>query len=156
MSEENPKNEALNFCQTKINNYRRDANFHRNAYFTSQIAAVFLSGITPILIILKVPDSVRAAAPALASIAGGLSTYRWKENWIRCENTAEKMNSELMKFKIVTTEYKKDETKASENFLTKILEINDAHLKQWRTENEVDQDKREQGSSEVEKAGEST
>ncbi|MFM6409330.1 MAG: hypothetical protein ACKPGT_33600 [Microcystis sp.] len=65
------------------------------------------------------------------------------------------MNSELMKFKLVTAEYKY-ETAASEIFLTKILEINDAHLKQWRTENEVDQDKREQGSSEVEKAGEST
>jgi uncharacterized protein involved in tolerance to divalent cations len=156
MGEKN-KNEALIFCKTKRDNYRRDANFHRSAYFTSQIAAVFLSGITPILIIGGVPEPVKAAAPALASIAGGLSIYRWKENWIRCENTAEKMTSELMKFELSTAEYKdKSEIEKPEILLTKILEINEAHLKLWRTENEVDQDKREQGSSEVKKAGEST
>ncbi|MEB3189508.1 MAG: DUF4231 domain-containing protein [Snowella sp.] len=150
MPEENSKTDALDYGNKKIKNYRRDAIFHRNAYFTSQIAAVFLSGITPILIIWNVPEPVKAAAPALASIAGGLSMYRWRENWIRCEITAEKMNDELIKFKLVTAEYK-DETAASEIFVTKIGEINDAHLRKWRTENEVDMGKREQGSSRGEK-----
>lgn len=145
MTGEKSKDQALIFCQTKINNYRRDAKFHRNAFFTSQISAIFLSGITPILIILQVPDSVKAAAPALASIAGGLSVYRWKENWIRCESTSEKLNNELMKFKILTIEYT-DPSKATEIFLAKIFEINDAHLKQWRFENQVDLEKKAQDS----------
>jgi hypothetical protein len=147
MSEQTPQTEPISFCQTKINDYKRDARFHCIAFFTSQIAAVFLSGITPILIILQVPDSVKAAAPALASIAGGLSVYRWKENWIRCESTSEKLQAELLKFNSVQYAEENEKTTETQKFLTKILEINDAHLKQWQTENEVEPAKKEVASS---------
>jgi hypothetical protein len=148
MARPTPPTDSIGFCKAKIDRYKDDARLHCIAFFTSQIAAVFLSGITPILIILQVPDSIKAAAPALASIAGGLSVYRWKENWIRCESTSEKLQAELLKFNSVEVE-EKDKTTATQKFLTKILEINDAHLKQWRTENEVDPENKELSSLEI-------
>ena len=133
------ENIALRYYQQKHNALINDSRVHQSFYYISQIAAVVLSGIAPILIIKNAPKDVQAAAPALASIAAGLSMYKWKENWIRCKVAAENMESEMMKYQLHASEYSVDSIESSPSLIlvTRLIDINDAHLRSWRAENEI-------------------
>lgn len=101
-----PPQVALERCDELIAWYTEEGRRQRRAFQTFQAAAILLSGITPILILVLPPtlDGWAALPAALASIAVGLSgIFQWKENYIRFAYTGEALKSERIKFVTRTT-----------------------------------------------------
>lgn len=129
---------ALDYCNGIIERYSKDAVSHRNSYFISQAATVFLAGITPLLIIAEqVPKIIQAIPPTIASMTAGMVVYKWHKNWVCCKDTAEALESERVKFELrVTTlyDFNLNEDAAIGNFLDRIYEINSKHIQDWKVE----------------------
>ncbi|PSB65502.1 hypothetical protein C7B61_11215, partial [filamentous cyanobacterium CCP1] len=127
---------ALDFCDQLVNYYERNRSFNRRAYSVSQAAAVILSGVTPILILLpNVPKAVQAIPPAIASVAAGLNAFQYREKWIRCKSTAESLKVEKLKFELrISDDYSQNlpEEVVVFNFVNRVDALHSAQIQQWR------------------------
>lgn len=76
--------DALNYCNKLSEKYRRNFRLYRKLHRYSQLTTLFLSGLTPILILIKdLPDAWKAVPSALIAISTGLlSIFDTKENWV--------------------------------------------------------------------------
>ena len=144
---------ALQYCQDLIDDYKKTRGSARNIYYISQISTIILSGITPILVLV---DKLEASSswvkwlpvifPAIAAIVTSMVTsFPFQETWIAANATVELLEAEQEKFVLgVTQSYRcydvADESlrqqnaiKAIENF---IMQVNNIHLKQIQSEAE--------------------
>lgn len=129
---------ALARCDELIAWYTKEGRRQRLAFQTFQVAAILLSGITPILILL-LPDTLDAWAAlpaALAAIAIGLvGIFQWKENYVRFAYTSEAIKSERNKFVTRTTrdyDLKLDQHAALGHFVTRVEALVMNEVTDWR------------------------
>ena len=119
--------------------YEKVKRQHRVAYQISQVAAVVLSGLTPVLILWSdLPKPIQALPAALAAIAAGLNgIFQWKEGYVRFAYTGEALKSELLKFKTQTTkDYRAslEEQRALENFVARVEFLLLNEVSDWRAQ----------------------
>jgi hypothetical protein len=107
-----PRSVALKRCDDQINWYTWAMNDSSTKHNLSQVSAIFLGGITPVLVVLQVIFEQQrnlltvliALFPALAAIITGLNTaFVWKDNYIRFAYTTEALKSEKIKYQTRTT-----------------------------------------------------
>jgi len=126
---------ALEHCQKWEKHYKIGGTCFQLAYFLSQFAAVVLSGITPILILMdNTPKYVQAIPPAVASIAAGLAVYNWRVSWVRSRRAADSLENERVNFELrIGQDYNSNlpDEKAIENFRRNVLKIQNETLEKW-------------------------
>ncbi|MEQ8539365.1 MAG: DUF4231 domain-containing protein [Coleofasciculus sp. D1-CHI-01] len=138
---------ALQYCQELIEDYKKSRQTSRNIYYTFQMATIVFSGITPILVLVDKLDIgvvwfkwLPVIFPAVASIVASVVTsFPFQENWISANTAVELLEAEREKFILgVTQAYrcydiadesqrKKKLKQAIENFIN---QVNTIHLKQ--------------------------
>lgn len=138
---------ALQYCQELIEDYKKSRQTSRNVYYTFQMATIVFSGITPILVLVDKLDIgvvwfkwLPVIFPAVASIVASVVTsFPFQENWISANTAVELLEAEREKFILgVTQAYRcydiADESQrknklkqAIENFIN---QVNTIHLKQ--------------------------
>jgi hypothetical protein len=141
---------AIARCKEQITWYEGQKHAKRRLFRFFQTAVVVLSGLTPLLILwatvaesgderwfgIGAPSALAQALPAaLASmLASIMSSYRWREEWVRFGFTAESLKSELVKYTTRTTaDYNGDDEAALNTFVTKIESLVSAEVEDWRT-----------------------
>lgn len=135
---ETPYQMALARCDELIEWYTKEGRRQRIAFQSFQVAAIVLSGLTPILILLLPEkwDAWAALPAALAAIAVGmLGIFQWKENYIRFAYTSEALKSEKVKFETQTTnEYDKnlDPQTILSNFVIRVEALVMGEVSDWR------------------------
>ena len=132
-----PRGLALTQCQQHINWYDKAKDRQRIAYQSFQVAAIVLSGLTPILILWSDLSKVLQALPAaLAAIAIGLlGIFQWRANYVRFSYVCEALKSERLKFETRTTadyDMKLDEHEALGNFVTRMEALVMSEVTDWR------------------------
>lgn len=137
-------NKAVEECKRLEKYYDKSAIAFQASYFLSQLIAVVFSGITPILILTdNMPKYVQATPPAMASIAAGLSVYRWRSKWASNKVTSEALRHERINFEIRATElYKEDlsDDVALGNFRNRIMQAHLTSLKEWKSDIEKEEE----------------
>jgi hypothetical protein len=144
-----PVNDVVKFAEQKRDSYKKDAGYHQAAFFISEIAAVTLLGITPILALTT--DKLFPAITSSSGIIAGLSTkYKWRTSWMQCKKTSEAMDYEISLFKI-----EKDVDQDKEKLLIdKIREIEFNHINNWENDTLKDEPNHElKNSNEQESKG---
>ena len=137
ITDSSPRGLALARCNELIEWYDKAKRLQRLAYQSFQVAAILLSGLTPILILWsKEPNAWTALPAALAAIATGLlGIFQWKENYIRFAYVSEALQSEKIKFQTrTTTNYddKLEEHEALANFVTHVEDLVMSEVADWR------------------------
>ncbi len=126
---------ALEHCQKWERHYRLAGTGFQWAYFLSQFAAVVLSGITPILILMdNTPKYVQAIPPAVASISAGLAVYNWRLSWVRSRRAADSLENERVNFELrIGPDYNSSlpDEKAIENFRRNVMQMQNETLEEW-------------------------
>ncbi len=137
-TDSSPRGLALARCDKLIEWYTNEGRRQRIAFQSFQVAAILLSGITPILV-LWLPDcwDAWAALPAtLAAIATGLlGIFQWKENYIRFAYTGEALKSERIKFITRTTkpyDSALEDKAALSRFVTRMEALVMTEVTDWR------------------------
>jgi hypothetical protein len=145
---------ALQYCQELIEDYKKSRQTSRNIYYTFQMATIVFSGITPILVLVDKLDIgvvwfkwLPVIFPAVASIVASVVTsFPFQENWISANTAVELLEAEREKFILgVTQAYrcyditdesqrKKKLKQAIENFIN---QVNQIHLKQVQEASET-------------------
>ncbi|MEQ8999472.1 MAG: DUF4231 domain-containing protein [Coleofasciculus sp. B1-GNL1-01] len=145
---------ALQYCQELIEDYKQSRQTSRNIYYTFQMATIVFSGITPILVLVDKLDIgvvwfkwLPVIFPAVASIVASVVTsFPFQENWISANTAVELLEAEREKFILgVTQAYrcydiadesqrKKKLKQAIENFIN---QVNTIHLKQVQEASET-------------------
>jgi len=151
---------ALQYCQELIEDYKKSRQTSRNIYYTFQMATIVFSGITPILVLVDKLDIgviwfkwLPVIFPAVASIVASVVTsFPFQENWISANTAVELLEAEREKFILgVTQAYrcydiadesqrKKKLKQAIENFIN---QVNQIHLKQVQEASETMQKQEE-------------
>jgi len=159
---------ALQYCQELIEDYKKSRQTSRNIYYTFQMATIVFSGITPILVLVDKLDIgvvwfkwLPVIFPAVASIVASVVTsFPFQENWISANTAVELLEAEREKFILgVTQAYrcydiadesqrKKKLKQAIENFIN---QVNTIHLKQVQ---EVSKTMQQQDDKETYKSAE--
>ncbi|MEH2180504.1 SLATT domain-containing protein [Nostoc sp.] len=126
---------ALEHCKKWEKYYRLSSTGFQWAYFISQFAAVALSGITPILILMdNTPKYVQAIPPAIASISASLAVYNWRSSWVRSRCGANSLENERLNFELrIGSDYSlnlPDEV-AIENFRKNVMRVQNQTLEEW-------------------------
>ncbi len=134
-----PRDLALKRCQELIDKYGRLRERHRIAYHGLQVAAIALSGITPVLILWTgLPEVIKALPAALAAIATGvIGIFQWNESYPRCTYVCEALKSERVRFETRTTKAYTatlDDQQALNNFVTNMENIVLSEITDWRSE----------------------
>ena len=128
---------ALDRCEKLIDWYDKTKRLQRIAYQGFEVAAIVLSGLTPILILWSNLCEVLQALPAaLAGIAIGLlGIFQWRANYVRFGYVCEALKSEKLKFETRTTadyDTKLDEHKALGHFVTRMEALVMSEVTDWR------------------------
>lgn len=151
---------ALQYCQELIEDYKKSRQTSRNIYYVFQMATIVFSGITPILVLVDKLDIgvvwfkwLPVIFPAVASIVASVVTsFPFQENWISANTAVELLEAEREKFILgVTQAYrcydiadesqrKKKLKQAIENFIN---QVNQIHLKQVQEASETIQKQEE-------------
>ena len=133
--------EALYRCDTMIGWYENKLTFARRCYYVFQSAVILLSGITPFLVLtpyLADQKALQALPATVAAIAAALITsYRWREDWVRYAVAAETLRSERIKFGTRTTEpyaIKLTDDDALDNFVFRIEALAISEVAEWRSQ----------------------
>lgn len=156
---------ALQYCQELIDDYKNTRGNSRNIYYIFQMTTVIFSGITPILVLVDKLESGQAwlkwlpvICPAIASIVASIVTsFPFEKNWLAANTAVELLESEQEKFILgVTPAYRcydlADDAQrqqmakmAIENFLN---QVNSIHLNLvQKTTEKVKEEKTEQTES---------
>lgn len=117
--------------------FAKNKRIARNAYYTSQLAIITLSALTPILILkTDLPGWIQALPSALAAIAVATSNaFNWKENWIRRSSTLELLIAEKLKYETRTSSaYTPNvgDEQALNDFVEKVTALNLTEVSNWQ------------------------
>ena len=127
---------ALEACQASIKWFAKNKKAPRNLYYTSQLATITLSALTPVLILVtELPKWAQALPAALAAIAAALSNvFNWKENWVRRASTLELLIAERVRYETRTTaayDVALDDQEALNNFVESTTTLNLMEVSNW-------------------------
>ncbi len=130
------RQKALDHCQEMIDWYGKHKWWQRVYYQVSQLMAIVLSGITPILILIdQLPEVIQAIPPAIVTMLVGLGgIYQWKENWLQYAQTHETLKNEKLKFETRAGNYgfRLNETTALDRFVTRVSDITLGEVTEWQ------------------------
>ncbi len=155
---------ALEYCQELVDDYKRTRNNCRNIYYISQLATVVLSGITPILVLVDKLETganwlkwLPVICPAIAAIVASIVTsFPFQKNWLAANATVELLEAEQEKFILGVsplysyydtaeeTQLPQKAQKAIENF---IVQVNNIHLNQLQAMNDKNAEAQKQDSA---------
>jgi hypothetical protein len=139
---------ALTQCDTEIKWFKTRKNRDRRWYRLAQTIVIFLSALTPLLILgsgaFPGPDIsklVQAIPAAIATIVTGVnSLFDWQGNWIRYSAAETALEAEKFAFESRATEayaYDPDSVKecdqALSNFVSTVNSILETELSEWST-----------------------
>lgn len=101
---------AWEWVQQERDWYAKHGARSRNWFGGVQIAAIALSGLTPVLVVWDgLPAALQALPAALAAIMLGASAVlAWRENWVRFKQTAAALEREQLLFATQTRPYDGD------------------------------------------------
>jgi hypothetical protein len=127
---------ALRHCRSLIDYYERARVRARRTYILLQSSSIFLSGLTPILILgTELPKIYQALPAAIASIGAGIAaTFHLQENWISFKNSSEALKGELVAFETRTSEWYQSELgedRVLDNFLFRVEGIHQGQITEW-------------------------
>ena len=130
---------ALERCNSQIRWYEKHKRQSSLLYKLFQVAAVGLSGITPVLILWSgLPEAVKGLPAALGAAAiATTGIFSWRDNWTRFAYTAEVLKSEMLKFETRTSEaYRIDlnEEETLDNFVYRIEAALMEEVSDWRAQ----------------------
>lgn len=133
---------ALERCNQLIKQYGDWKKNNRKKSDLAQLAALILTAITPVLLLLPWSHVkiLAAATSAGAAIATGLlSIYGWRENYIRYGYTWHALQTEKYRYLTHASEdylngANSDEEKAAQNFAKRIEQLVMAEVADWRAE----------------------
>ena len=154
---------ALARCEELIERYLGWKKENHTKSDRAQVAALILTAITPVLLLIPAEDMVgyvkiiAAATSAGAAVATGLlAVYGWRENYIRYGYTWHALQSEKYRYLThATQDYQdKDEEEAAETFAKRVEELVMAEVNDWRSEMQrIEQQIRKGGTTNQETAG---
>jgi hypothetical protein len=133
---------AIRRCDEMIHWYQQHLTAARWWYRFFSTATIVLTGLTPVLVLWQPAQPlnpiVQAAPAALAAVLATLLTsYRWREDWIRFAVAAETLRSEKSKFESRTTQdYSIDlaDGLALDNFVFRIESLAISEVSEWRNQ----------------------
>ena len=133
------RKKALERCNSQIGWYEKHKKESSYLYRLFQVAAVGLSGITPVLILWSgLPEPVKALPAALGAVAiATTGIFHWRDNWSRFAYTAEVLKSELLKFETRTSKaYRIDlnEEETLDNFVYRIEAALMEEVSDWQAQ----------------------
>lgn len=125
----------------RINQYEKEKTLNKRFHYTSQGMIIVLTGITPLLLIMKLPDVYPALSSALASITAGLSSsFKFRDKYELHKSSLESLEIEIENFNLGTGRYyyKEDpNNKAAQDkiknndFMCCIDAIHQKRMKSW-------------------------
>ncbi|NMG20308.1 DUF4231 domain-containing protein [Brasilonema bromeliae] len=138
---------ALQYCQELIDDYKKTRNLSRNLYYGLQMSTIVFSGVTPILVLVDKLEPgqgflkwLPVIFPAIASIVASVVTsFPFQENWISANTTVESLEAEQEKFVLgITPSYRcydsadesEQQQKAKEAIENFVIQVNNIHLNQ--------------------------
>ena len=131
--------DALAFSQQLLNRYERARNLNKTSYYGAQAAIIILSGITPLLLLLKLPPIVAAVPPATASIAAGLAnSFRYRERYVTSKVTFEELKFEHTKFELGLAPYVREKVEGEKSkdivdiFIRNLEILHKRRMEEWR------------------------
>ena len=136
----NKRDIGLKRCESLLDHYLRLKKEAHNRSSQTQFASLFLTAITPVLLLLPIDGQyvkILAATSAGAAISTGLlSIYGWQETYLRTGYTYHALESEMNRYLTqASDDYANlDEEKAAQNFSKRIEEIYMAEVTDWRSE----------------------
>ena len=136
----NKRDIGLKRCESLLDHYLRLKKEAHNRSSQTQFASLFLTAITPVLLLLPIDGQyvkILAATSAGAAISTGLlSIYGWQETYLRTGYTYHALESEMNRYLTqASDDYANlDEEKAAQNFSKRIGEIYMAEVTDWRSE----------------------
>ncbi|WP_265271254.1 DUF4231 domain-containing protein [Nostoc sp. KVJ3] len=93
-------------AKARIDEYEQEKKYNKSCYYTSQWAIIVLTGITPLLLIVPLPNIYPAISSAVASITAGLaSTFKFREKYDLNKNALTCINIEVANFNCGTGNY---------------------------------------------------
>jgi hypothetical protein len=107
-------------------------------FYTFQVAAIVLAGMTPIVILINgSPKWIQAFPAAAAAMASALvGTFHWRENFLRFANTAEALRSEKVQYDSRVGKlygHSVDDATAFDTFVQRVEAIVSSETTEWRT-----------------------
>jgi hypothetical protein len=129
-----------NRIQPLIEDFKAKAKKNKNHYFSWQVVAIVSAAFVPVISIFDEVNWVVATLGAISAIvAGMLSLFKFQENWIRCRNTYQELESHLSQFKVFAGIYR--DRKQAFNLLAENCEnILKAEIGQWSESHQKKQD----------------
>jgi hypothetical protein len=142
------QNEVLQTYDRKIKWYMRAKDASRYSYSLVRGAAIFLGVLTPVVILttgekVKLLQAALAAATAVATSM--MTTFRWRENWVRYALTMEHLERERTKFvNRLGAHYAPpvEVREALDNYVTRMASIIENECRDWGTLMLQDPDKK--------------
>jgi hypothetical protein len=132
---------ALERCESLLKHYFRLKMESHNRSSLTQFASLFLTAITPVLLLIPIDGQyvkiLAAATSAGAAISTGLlSIYGWRETYLRSGYTYHALESEMNRYLTqASDDYANlEKEKAAQNFSKRIEEIYMAEVTDWRSE----------------------
>jgi hypothetical protein len=130
--------QALDWFQSQLNWYARNAKKSRWAYTAAQSAAIVLSAVTPVIVVVQsIPVAVRGVPAVIATIALAASNlFGWRENWARHIQTAGALERERLWFDTRTGPYagSADANARFAQYVAAASAIVTAEYGQWQSE----------------------
>lgn len=130
------RNKAIERYKSQVEWYERTKNDARLRFYWCQTLVVFLTGVTPLVILATESKLLQASFPALASIlAGVLGIWQFQDAWQRRAIALEALKSEFVKFDTRSgDDYRSPitEDQAIERFVLKIEDIVGNEVTEWR------------------------
>jgi hypothetical protein len=130
--------QALDWFRGQLDWYARNAKKSRWAYTAAQSAAIVLSAVTPVIVVVEsIPVAVRGVPAVIATIALAASNlFGWRENWARHIQTAGALERERLWFDTRTGPYAgiEDANGRFAQYVATASAIVTAEYGQWQTE----------------------
>lgn len=118
--------EVLQIAERRRDEYKKAKYFNKHWYYTSQSAIIVLAGITPLLLLMKLPPVFPAISSAVASITAGLaSNFKFREKYDIHVKALDDIELELDNFRIGTGIYGTQDDEKKKNLL--MLNIDTIH-----------------------------
>ena len=137
----NKRDIGLKRCESLLDHYLRLKKEAHNRSSQTQFASLFLTAITPVLLLLPIDGQyvkiLAAATSAGAAISTGLLfIYGWQETYLRSGYTYHALESEMNRYLTQASDNYANlgEEKAAQNFSKRIEEIYMAEVTDWRSE----------------------
>jgi hypothetical protein len=130
--------QALDWFHGQLDWYARNAKKSRWAYTAAQSAAIVLSAITPVIVVVEsIPLATRGVPAVIATIALAASNlFGWRENWARNIQTAGALERERLWFDTQTGPYAgvEDANTRFEQYVATASATVTAEYGQWQAE----------------------